>query len=72
MRLPFCPSVVTVPGCEREAEYLCERKLSLVNGMHTVLAFLTLRELFVPNQARGAEYVLLKYDANHSSLITHH
>ena len=22
MRLPFCPSVVTVPGCEREAEYL--------------------------------------------------
>ena len=32
VRLPFCPSVVTVPGCEREAEYLCERKLSLVNG----------------------------------------
>jgi len=46
VRLPFCPSVVTVPGCEREAEYLCERKLSLVNGMHTVLAFMTLDALF--------------------------
>ena len=38
----------TVPSSPREAEYLSRRKLSLVNGMHTVLAFLTLRELFVP------------------------
>ena len=63
VRLPFCPSVVTVPGCEREAEYLCERKLSLVNGMHTVLAFMTLDALFseADAQAEGREHVLLKY-----------
>jgi len=29
---------VYVPSSEREAEYLYERKLSLVNGMHAVLA----------------------------------
>jgi len=61
VRLPFCPSVVTVPGCEREAEYLCERKLSLVNGMHTVLAFMTLDALFSTSHAEGKEHVLLKY-----------
>jgi len=61
VRLPFCPSVVTVPGCEREAEYLCERKLSLVNGMHTVLAFMTLDALFSASHAEGKEHVLLKY-----------
>jgi len=61
VRLPFCPSVVTVPGCEREAEYLCERKLSLVNGMHTVLAFMTLDALFSPDQPASKELVLLKY-----------
>ena len=60
-RLPFCPLVVTVPGCAREAEYLCERKLSLVNGMHTVLAFMTLNALFSPAHAEGKEHVLLKY-----------
>ena len=61
VRLPFCPSVLTVPGCEREAEYLCERKLSLVNGMHTVLAFMTLDALFSASHAEGKEHVLLKY-----------
>ena len=35
-RLPFCPSVATVPRSNREAEYLSERKFTLVNGMHTV------------------------------------
>lgn len=42
-RVPFCSSVATVPSSELEAAYLSERKLSLVNGMHTVLAFMTLR-----------------------------
>jgi len=32
----------------------------LVNGMHTVLAFMTLGELFAPDDG-GREYILLKY-----------
>ena len=37
-----------------------ERKFSLVNGMHTVLAFMTLGELFTPDDG-DKEYILLKY-----------
>jgi hypothetical protein len=35
-------------------------KFSLVNGMHTMLAFMTLRELFTDDDG-GREYILLKY-----------
>ena len=31
-RVPFCSKVVTVPTSEREAEYLAERKFTLVDG----------------------------------------
>ena len=41
-RVPFCPSIATLPQTQREADYLSKRKFTLVNGMHTVLAFLTL------------------------------
>jgi len=59
-RLPFHSSVATVPSNALEAHYLSERKLSLVNGMHTMLAFMTLNKLFTENDG-GREYVLLKY-----------
>ena len=60
VNVPFSASVLRVPSSKREAEYLAARKLSLVNGMHTVLAFLTLRDCFLPDGA-VREYVLLKY-----------
>ena len=43
-----------------ESDYLSQRKFSLVNGMHTTLAFMTLDELYVSDDG-GREYVLLKY-----------
>lgn len=33
-----------VPTTEEEASYFYKRKFSIVNGMHTVLGFMTLRE----------------------------
>eukprot|EP00613_Pedinella_sp_CCMP2098_P075258 CAMPEP_0171932310 /NCGR_PEP_ID=MMETSP0993-20121228/30267_1 /TAXON_ID=483369 /ORGANISM="non described non described, Strain CCMP2098" /LENGTH=826 /DNA_ID=CAMNT_0012572565 /DNA_START=46 /DNA_END=2526 /DNA_ORIENTATION=- len=39
---PFEGSHVLVPRSRAEADYLCRRKLLLVNGSHTTLAFLTL------------------------------
>jgi len=60
-KLPFCSSVVTAPRSKTEAEYLSERKFSLVNGMHTVLAFMTLRAEFVDDGNSSREYVLRKY-----------
>jgi len=60
-RLPFCPSVATVPRSNREAEYLSERKFTLVNGMHTVVAFMTLLAEFVDDDSSSREYVLRKY-----------
>jgi len=60
-RLPFCSSVVTVPRSKHECEYLSERKFSLVNGMHTVVAFMTLRAEFVDDDDGSREYVLRKY-----------
>ena len=41
-RVPFCSSIATVPTEAAEDQYLSTRKFSLVNGMHTVLAFATL------------------------------
>ena len=35
--VPFAPSVATLPESLRHADYLSERKFSLVNGMHTAL-----------------------------------
>eukprot|EP00620_Florenciella_sp_RCC1587_P020246 CAMPEP_0182559622 /NCGR_PEP_ID=MMETSP1324-20130603/2673_1 /TAXON_ID=236786 /ORGANISM="Florenciella sp., Strain RCC1587" /LENGTH=690 /DNA_ID=CAMNT_0024771903 /DNA_START=68 /DNA_END=2140 /DNA_ORIENTATION=+ len=35
-------SAVLVPRIQSQADYLCRRKLLMVNGMHTVLAFMTL------------------------------
>jgi len=57
-RVPFSTAVATLPRSTLEAEYLSQRKFSLVNGMHTVMAFLTLI-----NQYEGPdrEYVLEKY-----------
>jgi len=63
VRVPFCSKVATVPASEAEAEYLSERKLSLVNGMHTVLAFMTLGQQYEqPRPGEEREYILCKYD----------
>ena len=58
--VPFGRDIVSLPVSLTHADYLSERKFSLVNGMHTVLAFLTLHRLYGP-AASGREYVLLKY-----------
>jgi len=61
-QVPFCPTLVTLPGSRAEADYLSERKFSLVNGMHTVMAFLTLEAKFDARPGEeDREYVLLKY-----------
>jgi len=60
--VPFAPRTVTLPETLRHADYLSERKFSLVNGMHTVLAFLTLDAIY-DSRSSGREYVLLKYTA---------
>ncbi|CAM9399869.1 unnamed protein product [Phaeothamnion confervicola] len=39
---PFAGEGVKMPRLEAEAEYFCQRKIIMVNGMHTTLAFLTL------------------------------
>ena len=57
-RVPFCPSIATLPRSPREAEYLSKRKFTLVNGMHTVLAFLT---LCLQYRGTDREYVVVKY-----------
>jgi hypothetical protein len=59
--VPFAPSVATLPESLRHADYLSERKFSLVNGMHTVVAFLTLDYMYNPVDPGGREYVLIKY-----------
>ncbi len=67
-RVPFAASVATVPSSKLESDYLTERKFSLVNGMHTVLAFMTLVEeyddecLIDETSCEAKEYILLKYD----------
>ncbi|KAL3924151.1 MAG: hypothetical protein SGPRY_003998 [Prymnesium sp.] len=62
-RVPFTPKVAMVPSSEREAQYYSDRKLSLVNGMHTVLAFMTLCQQYeTPQNGEQREYILLKYD----------
>ena len=62
--VPFSAEVADVPACRREAGYYSERKLSLVNGMHTVLAFMTIDKQWIGNDG-GKEYVLLKYERMH-------
>jgi len=47
--VPFSDEIAVVPRTDREAQYLSERKFSLVNGMHTVLAFMTLGRNFDPH-----------------------
>lgn len=42
---PFAGDHVLVPRVSVEADYLCRRKLLMVNGMHTTIAFLTLSSL---------------------------
>lgn len=59
-RLPFSATIATLPSSEEEAEYLSDRKLALVNGMHTTLAFMTLQDEF-DLEEEGCEYILLKY-----------
>lgn len=58
-RVPFSRQVATLPRSSREAEYLSLRKFSLVNGMHTVMAFMTLVAEYDGSSDR--EYVLKKY-----------
>lgn len=38
----FAGDNVKVPMTYGEANYFCRRKITMVNGMHTTLAFLTL------------------------------
>mmetsp|Transcript_7292 Transcript_7292/g.10952 ORF Transcript_7292/g.10952 Transcript_7292/m.10952 type:complete len:437 (-) Transcript_7292:38-1348(-) len=42
--IPFAGDNVTIPDSESEANFFYEKKLFLVNGMHTTLAFMTLRK----------------------------
>jgi len=42
--VPFAGENVTIPESVGEANFFYERKLFLVNGMHTTLAFMTLRK----------------------------
>ncbi|CAN0232830.1 unnamed protein product, partial [Ectocarpus fasciculatus] len=42
--VPFAGERVLIPTTEEEASYFYKRKFSVVNGMHTVLGFMTLRE----------------------------
>ncbi|CAM9808776.1 unnamed protein product [Ectocarpus sp. 6 AP-2014] len=42
---PFKGDHVQIPRIPAEAEYFCRRKILLVNGMHTTLAFITLCKL---------------------------
>ena len=60
-QVPFCPTLATLPASRAEADYLSARKFSLVNGMHTVMAFLTLGAAFDASADVDREYVLLKY-----------
>ena len=46
--VPFAPSIAELPESLAHADYLSERKFSLVNGMHTVMAFLTLDQIYAP------------------------
>jgi hypothetical protein len=49
---PFAGDHVLVPAATAEADYLLRRKLLLVNGSHTTLAFMALAQA-VPNKKRG-------------------
>ena len=57
-RLPFAAKVTTLTHSQDESEYLSKRKLTLVNGIHTVIAFMTLVNNYT---GFDKEYVLNKY-----------
>ena len=57
-RIPFSASIATLPRSPREAEYLSKRKFTLVNGMHAVMAFIT---LCLQYRGPDREYMLVKY-----------
>ncbi|CAN0408968.1 unnamed protein product [Discosporangium mesarthrocarpum] len=45
-----------------EAEYFYKRKFSVVNGMHTVLAFMTLRQ-YQPDAIECNDFTLMSYES---------
>mmetsp|Transcript_38719 Transcript_38719/g.51024 ORF Transcript_38719/g.51024 Transcript_38719/m.51024 type:complete len:550 (-) Transcript_38719:300-1949(-) len=59
--VPIAGETVTIPKTKDEAKFLYERKLFLVNGMHTTLAFLTLSRTR-PSGSETGEFSLLTYD----------
>mmetsp|Transcript_41194 Transcript_41194/g.60723 ORF Transcript_41194/g.60723 Transcript_41194/m.60723 type:complete len:563 (+) Transcript_41194:82-1770(+) len=58
--VPLGGESVTVPSSKAEAEFFYERKLFLVNGMHTTLAFLTL-SLANPSGTEAGDHLLRDY-----------
>eukprot|EP00903_Cladosiphon_okamuranus_P006828 g6653.t1 len=58
--VPFAGERVLIPTTEDEASYFYKRKFSIVNGMHTVLGFMTLREK-APGARELKEHDLLAY-----------
>ncbi|CAM9218858.1 unnamed protein product [Chrysoparadoxa australica] len=62
---PFVGKNVQVPSLPAQAEYFCQRKIIMVNGMHTTLAFMTLCKN-IPEPAG-----LLDNSWKDFSLITH-
>ncbi|CAM9804484.1 unnamed protein product, partial [Hapterophycus canaliculatus] len=58
--VPFAGERVLVPTTEEEASYFYKRKFSVVNGMHTVLGFMTLREK-APGARELREHDLIAY-----------
>nr|AWU67499.1 mannitol-1-phosphate dehydrogenase 2 [Saccharina japonica] len=59
--VPFAGTTVLIPSTREEASYFYKRKFSVVNGMHTVLGFMTLREK-APGAKELREHDLLAYD----------
>ncbi|CAN0010232.1 unnamed protein product [Ascophyllum nodosum] len=61
--VPFAGEHVRIPGTKDEASYFYKRKFSVVNGMHTVLGFMTLREK-APGAKELREHELLSYETS--------
>ncbi|CAM9329247.1 unnamed protein product, partial [Pylaiella littoralis] len=59
--VPFGGARVLIPTTENEASYFYKRKFSIVNGMHTVLGFMTLREK-APGAKELQDFDLLAYN----------
>lgn len=67
--VPFAGDNVLVPTDKQEAKYFYKRKFSMVNGMHTVLGFMTLREK-TPGARECTEQELLTYATAREELRT--